>query len=60
MTKDKLINSILNMTLENCQNDSCYNDNTLHDFILFGFKGLSNMTIEELKTEYNILKEGRE
>jgi hypothetical protein len=60
MTKDKLINSILNMTLENCQDDSCYNDNTLHDFILFGFKGLSNMTIEELKTEYKILKEGRE
>jgi len=60
MTKDKLINLVLNMTIENCQNDSCYNDNTLHDFILFGFKGLSNMTIEELTQEYNILREGRE
>lgn len=60
MKKENLIKQVLNMTLQNCQDDTAYNDNTLHDFILFGFKGLSNMTIEELEKEFNILNEGRE
>jgi hypothetical protein len=55
-----LRDQVLNITLENCMNDTSYNDNTLHDLILFGFKGLSNMTETELKIEINILKEGRE
>lgn len=55
-----LRNKVLNMTLENCQDDSNYNDNTLHDLILFGFKGLSNMTEAELQAELNLLNEGRE
>lgn len=59
MTKDQLINKVLNMTLENCQDDTNYNDNTLHDLILFGFKGLSNMSLDELQNEYDILNEGR-
>lgn len=57
---ENLRNQVLNMTLENCQDDSSYNDNTLHDLILFGFKGLSNMTESELQAELNLLKEGRD
>jgi hypothetical protein len=55
MNKEKMINTILNKTLENCAEDTSYNDNTLHDLILFGFKGLSNMTEEELKNELELL-----
>jgi len=59
-TIENLRDNVLNMTLENCQNDSAYNDNTLYDFILFGFKGLSNMTEAELLNEFNLLNEGRD
>ena len=55
LTRENLIKDVLNMTLDNCYNDSAYNDNTLHDLILFGFKGLANMSESELKHEYDIL-----
>jgi hypothetical protein len=57
MTQSELIDMVLNMTMKNCVNDSSYNDNTLHDLVLFGFKGLSNMTYEELQAEYDNLKQ---
>ncbi len=57
MTKAELRDMVLNMTIKNCVNDSTYNDNTLHDLILFGFKGLSNMTYEELQAEFDNLKQ---
>ncbi len=57
MTKAELRDMVLNMTMKNCVNDSSYNDNTLHDLVLFGFKGLSNMTYEELQAEYDNLKQ---
>lgn len=56
-TIETLRDEVLNITLQNCVNDSSYNDNTLHDLILFGFKGLSNMTREELETELASLKQ---
>lgn len=56
-TKSELRDEVLNITLQNCINDSSYNDNTLHDLILFGFKGLANMTYEELETELASLKQ---
>ena len=59
MNKTELMNSVLNMTIQNCQDDTSYNDNTLHDLILFGFKGLSNMTESELQAEYDLLMDGR-
>jgi hypothetical protein len=59
LKRKNLINDVLNMTLDNCYNDSAYNDNTLHDLILFGFKGLSNMTESELKHEYDILNNSK-
>ena len=54
---ETLRDQVLNMTLENCINDSTYNDNTLHDLILFGFKGLANMTEAELQSELDNLKQ---
>jgi len=51
MNKDKLITEICNLIIDNCQNDTSYNDNTLYDFIMYGFKGLNNMSIDELKDE---------
>ncbi len=57
MTKAELRDTVLNMTIKNCVNDSTYNDNTLHDLVLFGFKGLSNMTYEELQAEFDNLKQ---
>lgn len=59
MNKTELMDSVLNMTIQNCQDDTSYNDNTLHDLILFGFKGLSNMTESELQAEYDLLMDGR-
>lgn len=56
MNKQTLIKQVLNLTLNNCQDDSSYNDNTLHDLILFGFKGLSNMTEAELQAELSTLQ----
>jgi len=56
-TIETLRDEVLNITLQNCQNDSSYNDNTLHDLILFGFKGLANMSREELETELANLKQ---
>jgi hypothetical protein len=56
MKRDDIITAVLNMTLKSCYEDSVYNDNTLHDLLLFGFKGLSNMTDEELKNELEMIK----
>lgn len=57
--KLKLINAVLEMTIQNCQDDTSYNDNTIHDLLLYGSKGLENMSEEELQAEYDYLSEGR-
>ena len=56
-TIENLRAQALNMALENCINDTSYTDNTLHDLIFFGFKGLANMTREELESELHNLKQ---
>lgn len=48
MNKQELIEQALITELDNCQNDAVYNDNTLHDCLLYGFKGLNNMNEQEL------------
>jgi len=60
LSLENLRDAVLNMTLQNCIDDTSYNDNTLHDLILFGFKGLANMSRDELQIEYNLLNEGRD
>lgn len=51
MTRDDLISQSLITELDNCYLDSEYGQNTLNDILLYGFKGLNNMTDNEL-TEF--------
>jgi hypothetical protein len=50
-TRNQWIKELINYVIESCQDDGVYADNTVHDFYLYGFKGISNMTDEELKQE---------
>jgi hypothetical protein len=51
MEKNTLIQKILNENLNLCQNNTEFNDSMLFDLLMYGFKGLEKMTIEELNTE---------
>jgi hypothetical protein len=51
MNKEQMVKEICNLIIDNCQDDTSYNDNTLYDFIMYGFKGLNNMSEDELKDE---------
>jgi hypothetical protein len=51
MNKEQMVKEICNSIISNCQDDTSYNDNTLYDFIMYGFKGLNNMSEDELKDE---------
>jgi len=51
MNKEQMVKEICNSIIANCQDDTSYNDNTLYDFIMYGFKGLNNMSEDELKDE---------
>lgn len=57
MTKENLINKILDINLDLCQNDTSVNDGMLYDLLRYGFKGLDNMTVDELKHELESLGE---
>ena len=51
MNRTELIQKILNENLNLCQNNTEFNDSMLYDLLMYGFKGLEKMTIEELNTE---------
>jgi hypothetical protein len=51
LSKDEMIEAILEHNIELCQNDSVFNDELIHDLLSYGHKGLENMTIDELKAE---------
>ena len=51
MDRTELIQKILNANLDLCQNNTELNDSMLYDLLIYGFKGLEKMTIEELNTE---------
>ena len=51
MDRTELIHKILNANLKLCQDNTEFNDNFIGDLLLYGFKGLEKMTIEELNTE---------
>lgn len=51
MNRTELIKKILNENLELCQSNTEANDSMLFDLLMYGFKGLENMSIKELKTE---------
>ena len=51
MNRTELIQKILNENLNLCQNNTEVNDGMLFDLLMYGFKGLENMTDKELNTE---------
>lgn len=50
-TRQAWIKELVKDVVENCQDDGVYADNTVHDFYLYGFKGIENMTDAELLIE---------
>ena len=57
MTKENLIKKILDFNLELCQSNTEVNDSFIANLLLYGFKGLEKMTMEELEQELNKLIE---
>ena len=51
MNRTELIQKILNENLSLCQTNCEMNDGMIFDLLMYGFKGLEKMTIEELNTE---------
>ncbi len=51
MNRTELIQNLLNANLNLCHTNTEFNDSMLFDLLMYGFKGLENMTIEELNTE---------
>jgi hypothetical protein len=51
MNRTTLIKKILNENLELCQSNTEINDGMLFDLLMYGFKGLENMSIKELNAE---------
>ena len=50
-TREEWIKELHKYVLANCYESSIYNDNTLSDFLMYGFKGFSKMTDNELREE---------
>ena len=48
MNKEEKIMQALIIELDNCYQDSEYGQNTLNDLLLHGFKGLNNMSEDEV------------
>lgn len=56
MKKEELINEIINLNLDLACQNSAASDGFIYDLLRYGFKGLDNMTIEELNEELEALK----
>jgi hypothetical protein len=53
----KLINEIIKLNLEFTHQDDTSADELISHLLRFGFKGLQNMTEQELKTEFSYFGE---
>ena len=51
LSRDEMMEAILEYNIELCQNDSSFNDQFVYDLLRFGHKGLEHMTIKELEAE---------
>lgn len=51
MTRDEMIEQILEYNIELCQDNNVFNDEFIHDLLSYGHKGLENMTLDELEAE---------
>jgi hypothetical protein len=56
MNKEKMINEIIKLNLDLASQNCAVCDEFIHDLLRYGFKGLENMTSEELKNELEVLK----
>lgn len=52
MTKENLINQLLELNLDLCANSTEVNDSVIYDLLRYGFKGFENMTVTELQDEF--------
>lgn len=51
MTREQMIEQILEYNIALCQDNSVFNDEFIHDLLRYGHKGLENMTLNELDAE---------
>ena len=51
LDRDAVIFQIVEFNLEQCQADTTFNDQLIHDLLMYGTKGLENMTDAELWKE---------
>ena len=51
LDRDDAIKQIVDFNIEQCQNDVVFNDQLLYDLLMYGTKGLKNMTDAELQAE---------
>lgn len=56
MTKENLINQLLEINLDLCANSTEVNDGVIYDLLRYGFKGFENMTVTELQDELTNLE----
>ncbi len=56
MTREQMIEAILEYNIELCQDNSVFNDEFIYDLLSYGHKGLENMTLDELKIELESTK----
>jgi hypothetical protein len=51
LDRDSAIKQVIEFNIEQCQNDVVFNDQLLYDLLMYGTKGLVNMTDDELQAE---------
>jgi hypothetical protein len=56
MTREQMIEAILEYNIELCQGNSVFNDEFIYDLLSYGTKGLEHMTLDELKIELESTK----
>ena len=56
MTREQLINEIIELQLELCQRSVEYNDGFIYEVMRYGHTGLENMTDAKLTDELKYLK----
>ena len=57
MTKEEIINELIELNFSMCQNSMEVNDGVIFDLLMYGFKGFENMSMEELQKELDDLKD---
>jgi hypothetical protein len=56
MTRDDIIKEVARLNIELCRQCAGFNDEFIYDLLVYGCKGLNNMTDDELAIELEQLK----